>query len=105
MQNQDASKATSRKLLYIGIPLAPLIHGSIFHLLMNTIPLMILGGLMVIHGRVVFLEATLVIILVGGGGLWLIGRPAYHVGASGLIFGYFGFLVSRGFVKKSITQF
>ncbi len=86
----------------IGIPTALFLHGGIFHLLLNTIPLAILGSLVVIHGRVVFWETTVLITLAGGGGVWLIGRPAYHIGASGLIFGYFGFLVSRGFVKKSI---
>jgi membrane associated rhomboid family serine protease len=86
----------------MGIPLAPFLHGSILHLLMNTIPLAILGGFIAIHGRDIFFKTTVIIILAGGGGLWLIGRPAFHVGASGLIFGYFGFLVSRAFVQKSI---
>jgi membrane associated rhomboid family serine protease len=45
-----------------------------------------------------------VIIIVGGLGVWLIGRPAYHVGASGLVFGYFGFLVARGWYEKSIPS-
>jgi len=41
---------------------------------------------------------------VGGGCLWLFGRASYHVGASGLIFGYFGFIVARGWFYKSISS-
>jgi membrane associated rhomboid family serine protease len=89
----------------VGIPLSPFLHGSIVHLLANTVPLAILGGLTGLHGRLKFLETTVIIILVGGGGVWILGRPSYHVGASGLIFGYFGFLVLRGYYKKSIGSF
>ncbi len=86
----------------VGIPLSPFIHGGIMHLFLNTGPLVVLGGLIILYGRRVFIETTLVIIFVGGVGLWIVGRPSYHVGASGLIFGYFGFLVARGIRQRSI---
>lgn len=79
-----------------GIPLSPFLHAGPGHLLLNTAPLAILGGLVLVSGRRRFLKATAIIILAGGLGLWFIGRPSYHVGASGLIFGYFGFLLARG---------
>ena len=86
-----------------GIPLSPFIHAGVMHLFLNTGPLVILGGIIVLYGKRVFVETTLLIALVGGVGLWIVGRPSYHVGASGLIFGYFGFLVTRGIRQKSIS--
>jgi len=88
----------------LGIPLSPFIHTGIMHLILNTGPFLILGGLICWRGEWIFLEKTLFIILVGGFGLWIIGRSSFHVGASGLIFGYFGYLVSRGILKKSISS-
>jgi len=88
----------------VGIPLSPFIHTGIMHLIFNTGPILILGGLISWRGKWIFLEKTFFIILVGGLGLWIIGRSSYHVGASGLIFGYFGYLVSRGIFKKSFSS-
>ena len=44
----------------------------------------------------IFLAVSLWIILLSGGALWLFGRSVYHVGASNVLFGYFGYLVARG---------
>ncbi|MDP7555457.1 MAG: rhomboid family intramembrane serine protease [Nitrospinota bacterium] len=88
----------------IGIPLSPFLHGGIWHTLLNTVPFVVLGGLIITRGIGEFLEVSLFIILVGGGCLWLFGRASYHVGASGLIFGYFGFIVARGWFDKSISS-
>ena len=86
----------------IGIPLMPFLHGSFDHLLVNTLPAVILGGLVAIHGSKKFLTATVFITLVGGGALWVVGRSAVHVGASGLIFGYFGYLIARAWYTRSL---
>ena len=88
----------------IGIPLSPFLRGGIWHTLMNTVPFVVLGGLIITRGIRGFLEVSLFIILAGGGSLWLFGRTSYHVGASGLIFGYFGFIVARGFFDKNIIS-
>jgi membrane associated rhomboid family serine protease len=56
-------------------------------------------------GRAIFIRSTVFIILMGGLGLWLVGRPAYHVGASALIFGYFGYLVAKGIFDRRIRSF
>ena len=53
-----------------------------------------------LQGRRVFLEVSLLIIFLGGAGVWVVGRTAAHVGASGLIFGYFGYLVTRGWYRR-----
>jgi membrane associated rhomboid family serine protease len=83
-----------------GIPLSPFLHAGLAHLFLNTGPLIVLGGLVLMDGRRPFIRATVVIVLAGGLGIWLIGRPSYHVGASALIFGYFGFLLAKGAVDR-----
>jgi membrane associated rhomboid family serine protease len=87
-----------------GIVLSPFLHTGIGHVLLNTIPLVILGWLVILRGPRVFLEVSLLIIVVSGVGVWLFGRSAYHVGASGLIFGYFGYLVARGWYERSLSS-
>ena len=47
------------------------------------------------------MSVSIFVILCGGAALWLFGRVSYHVGASGLIFGYFGYLVARGWYERS----
>jgi len=87
----------------LGILLSPFIHAGIDHVLVNTIPFVVLGGLVImLHGSRAFIETSLLIILLSGIGLWVMGRPAHYVGASGLIFGYFGFLVARGWYERSL---
>jgi len=87
-----------------GIVLSPFLHDGIGHVLVNTVPFLILGWLVILYGNRAFLKTSLFIILVGGAGTWLLGRSAYHVGASGLIFGYFGFLVARGWYERSLVS-
>ena len=85
-----------------GILTAPLVHASLAHLLANSLPFVVLGGMVAVRGRAYFLATTLAIAVFGGLGLWLIGRDAAHIGASGLVFGYFGFLVARGFYERRL---
>ena len=87
-----------------GVLGAPLVHGSFAHLAANTLPLLILGGVVAIRGVTYYLTATLAIVVLGGLGLWVFGRSAAHVGASGLIFGYFGLLVGRGYYERSLQS-
>ena len=88
-----------------GIPLSPFLHASLIHIMMNTIPLAVLGGFVILNSRQIFFEITIIIILVSGTALWLFGRSSYHVGASGLIFGYFGYLVLRAWYDRSLKSF
>lgn len=71
----------------IGIPLAPFLHGSYLHVQSNAVALLALGTLSVIRSGSRFPWVCLVIILVSGVALWVVGRPAVHVGTSGLVFG------------------
>lgn len=87
-----------------GVLGAPLVHGSFAHLVANTLPLLILGGMVAVRGVAYYVTATLAIVVLGGLGLWVFGRSAAHVGASGLIFGYFGLLVARGYYERSLPS-
>jgi len=80
-----------------GIVLSPLLHSDHVHLLSNLIPLGLFMVLVMQHGIARFWLATFVIVIVGGVLVWLLGRGgAVHFGASGLIFGYFSFLIVAG---------
>lgn len=86
-----------------GIVLAPFLHAGFEHLIANSIPFVILGGIVLLGGRGVFWRVTLFVTLAGGFGVWLFaGRYTNHIGASGLIFGYLGFLLARGYFEKSL---
>lgn len=84
----------------IGILCAPFIHLDQTHLLTNMASLIVLGPVLAMHGRRIFLVATVTILVFGGMGVWLVGSTSYHIGASGLIFGYLGFLLLRGWYVK-----
>lgn len=83
-----------------GVLFMPLLHGSLSHAAANTVPMAILGGLLVATARKTVLFASVVIVVLGGLGVWIFGSTAIHVGASGLIFGWFGLLVARGVLEK-----
>lgn len=85
-----------------GILWAPVLHGGFGHLLANTLPFLVLGAFVALGGIRRWLVVTAVIVVLGGLATWLFARNAVHVGASGLIFGYAGFLLVAGFVEKSI---
>ncbi len=82
---------------------APWLHSSILHLAANTVPLLVLGWLVLLRGLRAFLWATAVIVVVGGLALWLVGPPnTITVGASGLIFGFLGLLLARGLFEHRV---
>ncbi len=74
---------TTRGLM--GIPLSPFLHGSFNHAVSNTVPLLVLGGLVGIRGSLALVGVSLFVIMVGGAAVWGLGRTAIHVGASGLV--------------------
>lgn len=85
-----------------GIPLAPFLHLGLGHLVSNTIPLLVLLSLLA-GSRTNTWGTVAEIILLSGGLLWLVGRSAVHVGASGLIYGLIAFLIVSGFREKRIV--
>lgn len=88
----------------IGVALHVFVHDGFRHLLSNTGPLIALGGLIAFTGGRNLLAVSLFIALFSGAGVWLVGRSATHIGASGLVFGYFGYLLARGFYERSLLS-
>lgn len=87
----------------IGILLAPLLHGSFSHLLFNSLPLFLLLNLVLLTGIDNFMVVSLFITILSGLCVWLLGRPALHVGASGVIMGYWGYLMVNAILYPSIV--
>ncbi len=87
----------------LGILLSPFLHAGFGHLLSNSLPFLLLGGLVMTGGRRRFLLLSLWLTVIGGTGVWLLGGGrTVHLGASLLIFGYLGFLLGRGVAERSI---
>jgi len=84
----------------VGILISPLIHGSFSHLLSNTAPLILMGiGIFYFYEKVAYKVFT--IIYLGTGLLvWIFAREVYHIGASGVIYGFVSFLFFSGIFRK-----
>ncbi|WP_067490632.1 rhomboid family intramembrane serine protease [Actinomadura hibisca] len=78
---------------------APFLHVGFGHLLSNTVPFIILGFLAAARGVAKFLAASLVVIIVGGLGVWFT-SSVNTLGASILVFGFFGYLLGRGIFER-----
>jgi membrane associated rhomboid family serine protease len=84
-----------------GIIFAPFLHESYQHLAANTLPLLVLGGILCARSKGEFVVVTVAGILLGGSLTWLFARNACHIGASGLIFCYFGYLASLAYFHRT----
>ncbi|MEF2278805.1 rhomboid family intramembrane serine protease [Deinococcus sp. YIM 134068] len=81
---------------------APFLHGGFGHLLANTAPLAVLAFMSAVRSVWRFLVATLLIVVVGGGLVWLFGRGgSLHLGASELVFGYLAYLIGVGWWERT----
>lgn len=84
-----------------GIPLAPFLHFGFDHVASNSVPLLVLGFVAALSGIRRFLALCAVVVVLDGLGVWLVsGANTVTAGASGLIFGLFGYLLVRGFVER-----
>lgn len=89
----------------LGIVTAPFLHAGIGHLMVNSLPFIVLGGTVLLSGVRVFWGVTIFVTLAGGLGVWLFAEKfSNHIGASGLIFGYLGFLLARGAFERSFSS-
>jgi membrane associated rhomboid family serine protease len=87
-----------------GILAAPLLHVSWLHLVSNTGPFLVLGWLVLVRGVRDFLTVTVTATLISGLGVWVFGAPnSVTVGASGVVFGYLGYLLARGYYERSVS--
>jgi membrane associated rhomboid family serine protease len=88
----------------IGIVCSPFLHQNFNHLFFNSIPLFVLGLALLARGLVIFCWVTLVVTVLGGFLVWLCGRRSLHIGASGVISGYFGFILVTAYLNPSFTS-
>ncbi len=88
-----------------GILLAPFLHGGFAHLAANTVPLVILGWMVMMRETKDIFVVSAVTAVIGGLGIWLFGGAgSVHIGASILIFGYLGYLLFRGWFDRSVAS-
>lgn len=86
-----------------GILLAPFLHVNLAHLAMNTVSFVLLGGILMMRDRRDFATVSVIGALGSGLGAWALGGPGtVHVGLSGVLFAYLGFLMARGIFERSV---
>ncbi len=85
-----------------GILWAPFLHASLSHLLANTVPLVVLGAIICARSKREFVVVLLSGILLTGGLTWLFARSASHIGASGVVFCFFGYLASMAYFRRTV---
>lgn len=89
----------------LGILFAPFLHGNLNHLIANTVPFVALGWMVMLRDARHFFPVTLYAMLGAGLMAWLVGAPgSVHIGASGVVFGYLGFLLFAGFYTRNFMS-
>lgn len=84
-----------------GVLFSPFIHKDLTHLFNNSYPILILGGLLFSVYRKIALQIFIWLFFISGFWLWIIGRPSFHIGASGIIYALASFLVISGIMRKN----
>ncbi|HWL40973.1 MAG TPA: rhomboid family intramembrane serine protease [Gemmatimonadaceae bacterium] len=85
-----------------GILFAPFLHGGLSHIVANSIPFLILGWFVMLRDERHFIPVTIAGMLGSALVAWLLGAPgSVHIGASGVVFGYLGFLMLSGWYARS----
>jgi len=87
-----------------GIFLAPFLHASFNHIFFNTIPLIVLSNFILLQGLPYYLLVTFLITVLSGFAVWCFGKPGIHIGASGVITGYWGFLVINAYQQGGLLN-
>ena len=81
----------------LSIWIAPFLHRDFEHLALNSLPFWVFGVVIAFTGVRRFYWVSFFIVTLSGWAVWQFARPAYHIGASGLIFGYVGYFVASFF--------
>jgi membrane associated rhomboid family serine protease len=85
-----------------GIVAAPFLHANFGHLIGNSVPFAVLGVVIALSGAIRVALVTAIVAFVGGLGTWLVAPSnTLHIGASGLVFGFAAYLISRGLFSRS----
>jgi membrane associated rhomboid family serine protease len=99
----DGVRAHDPNGLWPNLVFAPFLHVGLAHLLANSMPFAVLGGLIALRSPWQFALVSAVGAIIGGVVAWLLGPPgSVHVGASGLVFTYFGWLIARAVRERSV---
>ena len=86
------------------IAISPFLHAGFGHLFANTLPLVVLGWLVMLRNTRDFFVVTFIAAVISGLGIWLFGASnTVHIGVSGVIFGYLGYLLWRGYLERSVV--
>jgi membrane associated rhomboid family serine protease len=84
---------------------APFLHAGFGHLISNTVPFLAMGAAIALGGLLRVALVTLIVAVVSGAGTWLIaGSNSVHLGASGVVFGFASYLVSRGILSRRLSE-
>ena len=84
---------------------APFLHVGFGHLISNTVPFAVMGAAIALGGLARVALVTLIVAVVSGIGVWLIAPSnEVHLGASGLVFGYASYLVTRGILSRRLVE-
>lgn len=86
-----------------GIFFAPFLHANFNHLFFNTIPLLVLANFILIQGVPLFLHVSALIILLSGLLIWCFAPDGLYIGASGVITGYWGYLLAHAYYQSTAT--
>jgi len=86
----------------VGVVFWVLLHGDYVHAFMNSTPLLFLGFFVALRGPALFFKITFLVWFSAGAMVWIFGREAIHIGASGLVFGYFGFLLAVAIYERNL---
>lgn len=88
-----------------GILFAPFLHANLAHIMANSITFIVLGWLVMLRDARHFVPVTILAMVGSGLMAWLLGAPrSVHIGASGVIFGYLGFLILSGWFARSFAS-
>jgi membrane associated rhomboid family serine protease len=89
----------------VGLAAAPFLHAGFGHLAANSLPFLLMGFVIALGGALRVVLVTAVVALIGGLGTWLVAPGStVHVGASGIVFGYAAYLLSRGFFNRRMLD-
>ncbi len=83
-----------------GILLMPFIHSNFQHLFSNSVPLLVMGAGIIYFYRSLSYRVFIIIWIISGVCVWLGGRPSYHIGASGIVYGLASFLFFSGAIRR-----
>jgi membrane associated rhomboid family serine protease len=84
---------------------APFLHAGFGHLISNTVPFLAMGAAIALGGLMRVAVVTLIVAVISGAGTWLVAASnTVHLGASGVVFGYATYLVSRGILSRRLSE-